>query len=247
MAECTTPVIRLDDVCVQYRVPRARGLSLKEFATARAWRSGTFTHDAVSDVSLSVNAGDGLAIVGANGSGKTTLLRVIARVLTPSSGRVRLRGRLAPLLDVIGALHPELSGRENILLNGTLFGLSRRDVLARLDRIVEFAEIGAFIDAPVRTYSAGMMARLGFAVASDTDADIVVVDEALGVGDERFQQKCAARIEAIRASGVTFILVSHDMGAVLRLCPKALWLDKGRVRAEGDSPSVVQAYLEAQQ
>lgn len=231
---------------VRYRVPHARGLSLKEYATTRAWRAGHFSHDAVRGVSLTVQRGEGLAIIGPNGSGKTTLLRVIARVLAPTSGRVRTRGRVAPILDVIGALHPELTGRENVLLNGTLLGLTRRDIASRLDRIVDFAELGEFIDAPVRTYSAGMMARLGFSVASDTDAHILVVDEALGVGDERFQRKCASRIENIRKAGATFILVSHDLGSVQRLCDRALWLADGAVRAEGDVATVVGQYVEAQ-
>jgi len=238
--------VRLDDVAVQYRVPRSRGLSLKAWAASCAWRHGHFAHEALRGVSLEVRQGESLAVVGANGSGKTTLLRVIARVMSPTSGRVRIRGRVAPILDVVGAIHPELTGRENIVLNGTLLGLSRRETEARLERIVDFAEIGPFIDAPMRTYSAGMVARLGFAVASDTDADILVIDEALGVGDERFQRKCAARIDAILATGSTFILVSHDMHTVRRLCSRALWLDAGQVRANGPVDDVVAAYQEAQ-
>ncbi len=203
-------------------------------------------HQALHEVSLSVHAGEALAVIGPNGSGKTTLLRLIARVLPPSEGRVRTRGRVAPILDIVGALHPELSGRENIFLNGTMLGLHRRDIAARLDRIIEFAEVGRFIDAPLRTYSNGMVARLGFAVASDTDADILVVDEALGVGDERFQRKCAARIDAIRAAGTTFLLVSHDMHSVLRLCSRAIWLEAGHIRAAGTASDVVSSFLGAQ-
>ena len=228
-------------------MPYDRGKSLKEYAITRL-RGGTayLEHEALKDVSISIARGESVAIIGPNGSGKTTLLRLIARVLAPSAGRVRTWGRVAPMLDVVGAFHPELTGRENIFLNGTLLGLSRRDIDARLDRIVNFAEVGAFIDAPLRTYSSGMMARLGFAVASDTEADIVVVDEALGVGDERFQRKCAARIDAIQAHGTTFILVSHDMHSVQRLCSRALWLERGCVRATGAVADVVSAFLEAQ-
>lgn len=240
------PAVRLDDVSVQYRVPRAQGMTFKAWAAGRAWRQGYFSHDALRGVSLEIAPGEALAVIGANGSGKTTLLRVIARVMSPTSGRVRVRGRVAPILDVVGALHPELTGRENILLNGTLLGLSRKATEARLERIVDFAEVGPFIDAPTRTYSAGMVARLGFAVASDTDADILVIDEALGVGDERFQRKCAARIEAILAGGSTFILVSHDMHTVRRLCSRALWLDAGQVQASGNADDVIASYVEAQ-
>ncbi len=197
-------------------------------------------------MSIDVSAGEALAVIGQNGSGKTTLLRLIARVLTPTSGRVRTTGRVAPILDIVGALQPDLTGRENIFLNGTLLGLTRRQIADRLDRIVDFAEVGEFIDAPLRTYSSGMVARLGFAIASDTEPDILVIDEALGVGDERFQRKCAARIDAIRARGTTFVLVSHDMHSVQRLCSRAVWLDGGRVRAIGPASSIVSAYLEAQ-
>jgi ABC-type polysaccharide/polyol phosphate transport system ATPase subunit len=246
-AQPALPAVQLEGVWVRYRVPYDRGKSLKEYAISRL-RGGSahFEHEALKDVSLSIGRGESVAIIGPNGSGKTTLLRLIARVLTPSAGRVRTRGRVAPMLDVVGGFHPELTGRENIFLNGTLLGLSRRDIEARLDRIVDFAEVGPFIDAPLRTYSSGMMARLGFAVASDTDADIIVIDEALGVGDERFQRKCAARIDAIQAHGTTFILVSHDMHSVQRLCSRAVWLDRGRVRTAGRAAVVVNAFLEAQ-
>ena len=241
----TAPAVRLDAVSVRYRVPHARVTSLKEYAIGRLRGvSRYWDHEALSDVSLEMAAGDALAVIGPNGSGKTTLLRLIARVLTPTSGRVRTVGRVAPILDVVGALHPELTGRENIFLNGAVLGLTRRQIAERVDRIVEFAELGAFIDAPLRMYSSGMMARLGFAVASDAEPDILVIDEALGVGDERFQRKCAARIDEIRARGTTFILVSHDMHSVLRLCSHALWLEGGRVRAMGPASRVAPSFLE---
>jgi lipopolysaccharide transport system ATP-binding protein len=239
--------VRLDGVSVRYRVPQGRVSSLKEHAIRRLRGAVSYQDfEALRDVSLEVAVGEALAVIGPNGSGKTTLLRLIARVLTPTSGRVRTSGRVAPILDIVGALHPELTGRENIVLNGTVLGLNRRQIGDRLESIVEFAEVGAFIDAPLRTYSSGMMARLGFAVASDAEADILVVDEALGAGDERFQRKCAARIDAICARGTTFILVSHDMPSVLRLCSRALWLERGRPREIGPAADVVAAYREAQ-
>ena len=183
----TMAAVRLDAVSVRYRVPQARTNSLRSDAIQRLQGApGYLDFEALRDVSLEVAAGEALGVVGPNGSGKTTLLRLIARVLTPTSGRVRTAGRVAPILDIVGALHPELTGRENIVLNGTVLGLNRRQIADRLDGIVEFAEVGAFIDAPLRTYSNGMVARLGFAVASAAEADILVVDEALGAGDERF-------------------------------------------------------------
>ena len=239
--------VRLDDVSVRYRLTAGRPHSLKEYVVGR-WRRATqgTEFEALRAVSLSIGRGEAVAIVGRNGSGKTTLLRLIARVLAPSAGRVQTWGRVAPILDVVGALHPELTGRENVFLNGTMLGLSRRQIVERFDRIVDFAEIGPFIDQPLRVYSAGMMARLGFAIASDTDADIFVIDEALAVGDERFQRKCAARIDAIRRGGTTFILVSHDMQSVARLCRRAVWLDRGVLRADGRPDRVVPCFLEAE-
>ena len=152
---------------------------------------------------------------------------------------------MAPILDLVGAFHPELTGRENILLNGTLLGLGRRAIVDRLDRIVAFAELERFIDAPLRTYSSGMVARLGFSVISDVDAEIVVIDEALGVGDEAFQLKCAARLDEIRRRGTTLLLVSHDLHSIVRLCAHALWLDHGRVQLAGSAEDIVAAYRAA--
>jgi ABC-type polysaccharide/polyol phosphate transport system ATPase subunit len=234
----------LDHVSVRYRVPVGGAGSLKEHAIQRLRRRGSHReHEALADVTLQIAAGESVAIIGPNGSGKTTMLRLIARVLKPTSGRVRVHGRVAPILDLVGVSHPELTGRENVLLNGALLGFSRREMSERVDRILEFAEIGDFADAPLRTYSSGMAARLGFAIVSDTAADIVIVDEALGVGDRRFQEKCATRIETIRRAGVTFILVTHDMQSVLRLCSRAVCLDRGRVRQLGAAADVVNAYL----
>ncbi len=237
--------IRLDDVAVRYRVPQGRVTSLKEYVLGRAAGAPRPVEvAALRGVTLEVARGQAIGVIGPNGSGKSTLLRLIARVLTPTSGRVRTIGRVAPILDVVGALHPDLTGRENIFLNGTLLGLQRREIVERLGAIVEFAEIGDFIDLPMRTYSSGMTARLGFAIASDTEADILVVDEALGVGDERFQRKCAARIDALLAGQTTFVLVSHDMHSVTRLCSRAIWLDAGVVRADGPAAEVTRLYVE---
>jgi ABC-type polysaccharide/polyol phosphate transport system ATPase subunit len=239
--------IVIEHVSVRYRVPLDPALTLKEYAIRRlTGRVRYVDHDALQDVSVTVGRGDAMGVIGPNGAGKTTLLRLVARVLSPTSGRVRVRGRVAPILDLVGAFHPELTGRENIFLNGTLLGLSRRDIAARFDRIVQFAELDAFIDAPVRTYSSGMVARLGFAVASDVDPEILVIDETLGVGDERFQVKCAARLDDFRRHGTTLLLVSHDMHSIVRLCSRAIWIDRGRLRLAGSAADVSAAYLAAQ-
>lgn len=237
------PAVVLDAVSVSYRMRGGPADSLRAWLFGRGRSSDLIEHEALRDVGVTIPQGSSLGVIGSNGSGKTTFLRLISRVLRPTSGRVRVRGRVAPLLDLVGGFHPDLSGRDNIVLNGTLLGLRRQEVLARLDAIVDFAEIGAFIDAPLRTYSAGMVLRVGFAVATDIEPDILVIDEVLGVGDEHFQRKCAARIDGLRARGATFVLVSHDLQSVARLCPRVLWLDRGRIRMMGPAPDVITAYL----
>lgn len=242
------PAVVVDDVQVKYRLRRGSAESLRARLLGRGnTASPIVEHEALRGVSVRIEQGASLGVIGSNGSGKTTLLRLITRVLRPTAGRVRVHGRIAPLLDLVGGFHPELSGSDNIVLNGTLLGLRRREILARMDSIVDFAEIGQFIHAPLRTYSAGMVLRVGFAVATDIEPDVLVIDESLGVGDERFQRKCAARIDQLRARGVTFVLVSHDLESIRRLCPEVLWLDRGRVRMVGPADEVIAAYRTEEQ
>lgn len=204
-------------------------------------------HEALREVDLSIGRGETLGIIGPNGAGKSTLLKVIARVLHPSSGRLRIHGSVAPLIDLFGAFHPELTGRENAFLNGALLGIDYRGMLARIDSIAAFAEIGEFFDAPLRSYSAGMMVRLAFSVATSIDADILLVDEALGVGDAAFQQKCAERMDEFRRQGITFVVVSHDVLRLAAMCSRIIWLDSGRIVESGPSHQVVSHYLAALQ
>lgn len=240
------PAVVVEDVSVRYRLTNVSAQSLRGLLVGRGGAPRVTGHDALRNVNLHVQPGASLAIIGSNGSGKTTLLRLMAKVLQPTAGRVRVRGRIAPLFDLVAGFHPEMSGRDNIMTYGTLLGLRRHEIRRRLDSMVDFAEIGAFIDAPLRTYSAGMVLRLGFAVATDIDPDILVIDEVLGVGDERFQRKCAARIDELRARGVTFILVSHDLQSVQRLCSRVLWLERGTMRALGPAADVIDSYLAEQ-
>ena len=240
----TAPVIRLESVSVCFRVPLEPIRSFKEYVI---WwiqnRQDAFREVwALRDVSLEVGQGEVVGIIGRNGSGKSTLLRVIARVLRPTSGRVWVRGRVAPLLELGGGFHPELTGRENIFLNATLLGHTRREVEARFDWIVDFAELRDFIDAPLRTYSTGMVARLGFAVAAAWEPEILLVDEVLAVGDAEFQKKSAERIEEFRRNGTTILLVSHNLATVQNMCTRAVWLDHGEVKALGPAMDVVRQY-----
>jgi homopolymeric O-antigen transport system ATP-binding protein len=207
--------------------PRARG---EEF-----W--------ALRDVSFSVGQGQSLGMVGHNGAGKSTALKLMTRILDPTSGTVRLRGRVAALLELGSGFHPDLSGRENVFLNGSLMGFSRREMQSRLEEIVEFAEIGEFIDMEAKHYSTGMYTRLAFAVATAVDPDILITDEVLAVGDEAFQRKCMERIYRFRQLGKTIIFVSHALDTVRLLCDQAVWLDHGLARAVGPAGEVIDAYL----
>jgi lipopolysaccharide transport system ATP-binding protein len=197
------------------------------------------------DVSFSVERGDSFGIIGANGSGKSTLLKLIVGILEPTTGDIRTNGRIASLLELGAGFHPELTGRENVFLNGSVLGLSRRQMAERLDEIIDFAELGDFIDMPIKHYSSGMYVRLGFAVAIHTEPEILLVDEVLAVGDASFQHKCLDSIRRFRENGGTLVLVSHDLATIQSLCNAAMWLDRGIVKANGLPTDVVMAYLNA--
>ncbi len=197
---------------------------------------------AVRDVSFDVDRGEALAVIGPNGAGKSTLLKLLSAITCPTTGEIRLYGRLAALIEIGSGFHPELTGRENVFLSGSILGMRRTEIAAKLDRIVDFAGVGAFIDSPVKWYSSGMYVRLGFAVAAHVDADILLVDEVLAVGDEAFQQKCYARIAELRAQGTTILFISHDLAAVERLCKRAILMSGGRVQLDGPAADVVADY-----
>lgn len=239
--------IQLDNVSVRYRAPNERVSTFKEYMIRRL--QGRIRHLyfwALRDISLSIHQGEVFGIIGNNGAGKSTLLKVIARVLRPTQGRVRVRGRVAPLLELGAGFHPELSGRENIILNGAMFGFTSAEMERKVDRIIDFSELQSFIDAPMRTYSSGMWARLGFAVATDVEPDILILDEVLAVGDESFQRKCIDRIKAFRDDGATILMVSHNTGMVEAMCQRAAWLDHGQAKCVGPVEEVAKAYRESQ-
>lgn len=235
-------VVRLDGVGVRYRVALDARLSLKEIIV-RGRRRRIVEHEALHAVDLEIHRGETIGIIGSNGAGKTTLLRLIAQVLHPSSGRIRVRGTVAPLIDLFGMLHHELTGRENAFLTGALLGRGRREMQQKIDGIAEFAGIGEYFDAPLRTYSAGMMVRLAFATATSIDADILLIDEALAVGDAAFQRKSGARIEGLRGAGATCVVVSHDVSHLADISDRILWLEDGRVVEIGPGRQVVERYL----
>lgn len=239
--------ITLEKVSVRYRVPHEIVSGIKEYTIRWAQRRLAYKEFwALRDVSLQIQRGEIFGVIGQNGAGKSTLLKVIARVLHPTQGRVTLQGKVAPLLELGAGFHPELTGRENVFLNSALLGRSRREVERLLPEIIEFAEIGDFIDAPIRTYSTGMEARLGFSVATCSRPDILLVDEMLSVGDAQFQQKCLDRINSFQEQGTTIILVSHSMAAIETYCKRAMWLQNGQVEALGPAEDVIKQYVRAE-
>jgi ABC-type polysaccharide/polyol phosphate transport system ATPase subunit len=239
----TLPAVTVDGLSKRFRLYTERNQSLK----ATLLRGGRTRYDefwALKDVSFDVPEGSTFGLIGENGSGKSTLLKCLARILVPDAGSVHTRGKLAALLELGSGFHPELSGRENVYLNGSILGLSRSDLDARFDEIVDFSGIESFIDQPVKNYSSGMYVRLGFSIAINVDPDILLVDEVLAVGDAAFQRKCEERFADFRASGRTVVLVSHAMGSMRNLCDSVAWLEGGRLQGVGRSAELVDDYVD---
>ena len=237
--------VRFESVVQSFRVIRERPDTLREVFT-RLFRGRSHYHafDALKGVSFSVSDGEVLGIVGRNGSGKSTILKIIAGVYRPSAGTLEVNGRVAALIELGAGFHGELTGRENIVINGLVLGLSRREIEQREERIIDFAELGEFIDSPVKQYSSGMFMRLAFAVASEIDPEILLVDEILAVGDVAFQQKCIARIHDFHRRGKTIFFVSHNMGSVHELCTRALLIHEGTLLADGPVNEIAERYSE---
>lgn len=249
-------VITVDHISKQYIIDHQRGKGVNTLRDVlaenfRQWFGGrgeqpTVTHEefwALRDVSFSVEQGDRVGIVGHNGAGKSTLLKILSKIIEPTTGSVRIRGRVASLLEVGTGFHPELTGRENIYLNGSLLGMSRSEIRRQFDEIVAFAGVEKFLDTPVKRYSSGMYVRLGFAISAHLDPEIMIVDEVLAVGDAEFQKKSLGKMRDNSASGRTIIFVSHNLTAVQALCNKTLYFEKGRLLEQGETNQVIASYL----
>ena len=235
-------VIKIENVTKKFRLYSDRPLSIKE-NIVRGMKNTYKEFYALNDVSFEVKKGSTIGLIGKNGSGKSTLLKMINRTMFPDKGKITINGKIASLIELGAGFHPELSGRENIYNNATIFGFSKEEIDKRLPEIIEFSELEEFIDNTLRTYSSGMYARLAFSVAIHVDADILLVDEILGVGDINFQAKCANKIYEMKRNGTTIILVTHDMSTIDRLCDYAVWLDHGKKIAEGSPKKIQNAYL----
>jgi len=236
--------VRVGGVSKRFRLYQERNQTLK----AALMRGRTSVHEdfwALRDVSFDVPRGSTFGLIGSNGSGKSTLLKCLANIYYPNEGSISHFGKVAAMLEVGSGFHGELSGRDNIFLNGSILGMSKKQITAKFDEIVEFSGVEQFIDQPVKNYSSGMYVRLGFAIAVNVNPDILVVDEVLAVGDQEFQEKCYRKFEEFKADGKTVILVSHSMGTVESMCDQVAWLDRGRLQAVGDSGPTIAKYLKS--
>lgn len=241
------PAVVFDHVAKRFTLQRERDRSFQELAVniLRRLRRARERVDfwALRDVCLTVGYGETLGIIGENGSGKSTTLKLVSRILEPTEGWIEVNGRVSALLELGAGFHPDLTGRENIYLNASILGFSRREIHEKVEEIIDFAELEHFIDTPVKHYSSGMYMRLGFAIAINVDPDILLTDEVLAVGDEGFQRKCLDRIAELQERGKTILFVSHNMDAIRNLCTRVMWLHKGRIEQIGDVEQVVDAYL----
>lgn len=234
--------ITLEHIDKSFEILREKHSSLKS-ALLSLRRSRPQTVPGLQDITLTVNKGETVAVVGKNGSGKSTLLRIISRVYRPTSGTVKVEGRMSTMLALAAGFHPELTGRENVYFNGAIMGLSAGEMQSKIDKIIDFSELNDFIDAPVKTYSDGMLMRLGFSIAVETDPDILLIDEVLAVGDAEFQEKCYDRIESFKSEGRTIVFVTHDLDSARRVASRAIWISAGKVADDGDTRQVIDRYL----
>lgn len=237
--------IKVEGVYKSFNIYLDKANSIKESLISFFKRNRKEKRIVLDGVSLKIKKGEAVALIGTNGSGKSTLLKLMTKIIYPNKGKIVTRGKLTSLLELGAGFHPDFSGRENIYFNASIFGLTKKQIDKRLDKIVEFSELGSYIDNPVRTYSSGMYMRLAFSVAINVDAEILLVDEILAVGDQHFQEKCLEKMKELKKEGKTMVFVTHSMDAVKSLCDRAIWICDGKIKMDGDVDSVIKDYLEA--
>lgn len=244
-AEFKDLAVRVHGVSVRYRLAKEKPKTFQEYLIQRLKGKKIQYNDfqALQNVDLDISKGEALGIIGHNGAGKSTLLKVIAGVLKPSMGSVTVKGKMAPLIELGAGFDEELTGQENVYLNASILGLSRREIDAKFASILAFSELSEFIYSPLKTYSSGMVARLGFSIATDIEPNVLLVDEILSVGDEHFSKKCESRMAGFKGKGVTIIIVSHGMNDIEKLCDRVVWLDRGRIKMTGEPGTVIDEYL----
>jgi ABC-2 type transport system ATP-binding protein len=235
-------VIKVDNVYKSFKVYYDKGSTLKERILFKN-RNRHDVHEVLKGVSLSIKKGEVVGLIGENGSGKSTLLKLMTKIIYPDKGSIQIKGKVSSLLELGAGFHPDMTGRENIYTNASIFGLTKKEIDARLNKIIDFSELGEFIDNPVRTYSSGMYMRLAFSVAINVDAEILLIDEILAVGDANFQQKCFERLRELKQKGITIVIVTHDTGTVEKFCSSAVWLESGHIKSQGKTSDVIDNYL----
>ena len=235
-------VIDVKNVSKHFNVYYDKANTLKERAIF--WkRNNHEVREVLNDVNVQIKAGETVALIGVNGSGKSTLLKLMTKIIYPNAGEIEVNGKLTSMLELGAGFHPDFSGMENIYFNASIFGLSKKEIDSRLNDIIEFSELREFIDNPVRTYSSGMYVRLAFSIAINVDADILLIDEILSVGDRHFQDKCFKKMQELKKEGRTIVLVTHDINAAKRLCDRTIWLNNGKIQMDGKSEVVLEQYL----
>ena len=234
--------IDVNHVTKTFKLYSDKPQTLKE-RLVRGWKNKTEERTVLKDINLEIDKGETVALIGVNGSGKSTLLKLMTKIIYPNKGTLKTYGKLTSLLELGAGFHPDFTGRENIYFNAAIFGLTKKEIDDRLQSIIEFSELGDFIDSPVRTYSSGMYMRLAFSVAINVDAEILLIDEILAVGDQHFQDKCFAKLEELAKSNMTIVIVSHSLDSIKKLCNRAIWINEGKVAMDGKCSEVIDEYL----
>ena len=234
--------ISVENMTKTFKLYSDKANTLKE-KIVRGWKNKPEVRTVLNNINLTINKGETVALIGVNGSGKSTLLKLMTKIIYPNKGKVITYGKLTSLLELGAGFHPDFTGRENIYFNASIFGLTKAEIDAKIDDIIEFSELGNFIDSPIRTYSSGMYMRLAFSVAINVEADILLIDEILAVGDQHFQDKCFAKLEELAKSNITIVIVSHSLASVKKLCNRGIWINNGEVAMDDECDKVIDTYL----
>ena len=235
--------ISVKNVEKSFKIYKDKGFTLKERILFFKSRNAYVKNNILKGISFDIEKGDILGIIGRNGSGKSTLLKLITRIIYPDSGSIKINGKVSSLIELGAGFHPDMTGRENIYINASIYGLTKKEIDSKLDTIIKFSELEEFIDSPIRTYSSGMYMRLAFSVAINVEAEILLIDEILSVGDANFQAKCFKKMQELKDSGITIVIVSHDLHTMKELCNKVIWIESGKIRESGDAETVILKYL----
>ena len=236
--------ISIENVKKSFKIYKDKGFTLKERILFFKSRNAYVKNNILRGISFDIEKGDILGIVGKNGSGKSTLLKLITKIIYPDSGSIKINGKVSSLIELGAGFHPDMTGRENIYINASIYGLTKKEIDSKLDTIIKFSELEEFIDSPIRTYSSGMYMRLAFSVAINVEAEILLIDEILSVGDANFQAKCFRKMQELKDSGITIVIVSHDLHTMEKLCNKVIWIESGKIKRSGIPNEVLKEYIE---